>query len=125
MEKVLKGLEGVICLTDDILIYGKTATEHWVQLQKVLEKIEKSGMTLRKEKCEFGKTKIKFIGHVDSSHGFRPDPDKVQAIKDIKAPVNKTEARRFTGMVNYLMNVNSKLARLCTLICAVSGSKAE
>jgi len=29
MEKILKGMKGVICLIDDVLVYEKTAEEHW------------------------------------------------------------------------------------------------
>ena len=125
MEKILIDLEGVFWFMDDILIYGRNPTEHWLRLRKVLERIEKSGVTLRKEKCEFAKTEVKFLGHIVGGHGVKPDPSKVQAIVDIKSPVSKTKARRFTGMVNYLMKFNSKLAGLCSPIYAVSGSKAE
>ena len=125
MEKILDGLDGVICLMDDILVYGQDANEHWTRLRSVLERIEKSGMTLRKEKCEFACTEVKFLGHIVSGRGFKPDPDKVKAINDMKPPTSKTEARRFTGMVNYLMKFSSKLAGLCAPIYAVSGSKSE
>ena len=125
MEKILHGLEGVICLMDDILVYGKTAEEHWKRLKRVLKRIEKSGVTLRKEKCEFGSSEIKFLGHIVSGKGVKPDPEKVKAIMTMKPPSNKTEARRFTGMVNYLMKFSKRLAELCVPIYAVSGTKSE
>jgi hypothetical protein len=125
MERILKGLEGVICLMDDILVYGKNADEHWFRLSKVLKRVEKSGMTLRKEKCEFGCSEIKFLGHLVSGVGIKPDPDKVKDVIYMMPPTTKTEARRFTGMVNYLMKFSSKLADLCVPIHEVSGQKAE
>ena len=125
MEKILVGLEGVICMMDDILVYGKDSEEHWIRLKKVLKRIEKSGMTLRKEKCLFGCTEIKFLGHVISGRGIKPDPDKIKAIVNMEPPSNKTEARRFLGMINYLMKFSNKLAGLCVPLYAVSGSKSE
>jgi hypothetical protein len=80
MEKVLDGLKGVVCLMDDVLVYGSSAREHWERLRAVMERVRHSGMTLNKEKCEFGKHEIKFVGHVVSSAGVQPDPAKVQAI---------------------------------------------
>ena len=65
IEKILVGLEGVRCMMDDSLVYRKNSEEHWIRLQNAL-KIEKSGMTLGKEKCLFGCTEIKFLGHVIS-----------------------------------------------------------
>ena len=125
MEKILDGLKGVICLMDDILVYGSDPSQHWARLHKVLERIESSGMTLRKEKCEFGLTEVKFLGHVVSGSTIKPDPGKIEAIVNMLPPSNKTEARRFTGMVNYLMKFSRKLAELCTPIYKVSGSKSE
>ena len=125
MEKILHGLTGVLCLMDDVLIYGRTPGEHWKRLRAVLKRIENAGMTLEKKKCEFGKNEIKFLGHLISSDGIRPDPDKVKAILDVKPPANKTEARRFTGMINYLSKFSSKIAELCTPIYAVTGSRSE
>jgi hypothetical protein len=125
MGKILNGLRGVICLMDDILVFGSNAEQHWKRLRKVLERIQKSGMTLKKEKCDFGCNEIKFLGHVVSGSGIKPDLDKVKAIMEIKPPLNKTEARRFTGMVNYLSKFSSALARLCIPIYKVSGSRSE
>ena len=121
MEKVLVGLEGVVCLMDDILVYGKNPEQHWDRLNKVLQRIEQAGITLRKEKCEFGCKEVKFLGHLVSGAGIKPDPSKVKAIQDMSPPTNKTEARRFTGMVNYLMKFSRNLAGLCAPIYAVSG----
>ena len=45
MSKVLAGLEGALCLIDDILVYAKTQEEHDIRLEAVLKRIQKSGVT--------------------------------------------------------------------------------
>ena len=50
MEKILIGLDGVICLMDDILVYAKDESTHWDRLKLVLERCSKAGLTLRKDK---------------------------------------------------------------------------
>jgi len=35
MENILKGLKGVVCFMDDILVHGRSASEHWERLNKV------------------------------------------------------------------------------------------
>jgi hypothetical protein len=125
MEKILHGLPGVICLMDDVLVYGVNEKEHWARLRTVLQCISRSGMTLRKEKCEFGCREVKFLGHIISGVGVKPDPDKIKAIVDMCAPTTKKEARRFLGMVNYLSKFSSKLAELCAPINALTGSKSS
>ena len=64
MNEILKDLPGVVCLIDDVLVYGGTEAEDDKHLQAVLKQIQSAGVTLNKEKCEFGKTTIKFLGHI-------------------------------------------------------------
>ena len=66
MNTVLNGLEGVICLINDVLIHGKDKNEHDERLRKVLERLQESGVILNNDKCEFWKTELKFLGHMVS-----------------------------------------------------------
>ena len=112
MSKVLAGLEGALCLIDDILVYTKTQEEHDIRLQAVLKPIQKSGVALNPEKCEFNKSSLTFLGHVVDKHGVHPDPQKTEAISNMKPPKNVTELRRFLGMVNQLGKISPQLAEL-------------
>ena len=60
MSTILDGLAGVLCLMDDILIFGKDQKEHDTRLTAALEKIQAAGVTLNKDKCEFNKTSLTF-----------------------------------------------------------------
>ena len=91
MSVLLRDLEGVICLIDDILIYGNTQEEHDERLLAVLNRLEEAGLTLNREKCEFSRREVKFLGHILSQDGVRSDPDKVAAIVNIKEPVTVKE----------------------------------
>ena len=62
MEKILQGLQGVVCLMDDILIFGKDEAQHWARVDAVLSRIKESGLTLKKEKCEFAMKEVCFFG---------------------------------------------------------------
>ena len=44
MQKILEGVDEVVCMMDDISVFGKDETEYWGRLKTVLEKIEKTGM---------------------------------------------------------------------------------
>ena len=48
---------------------------------------------------------------VDAS-GFRPDPEKIKAIRDMEDPTNVTELRRFLGMTNQLGKFSDKIAEV-------------
>ena len=46
MNSILAGLEGVVCLMDDVLVFGKDKEEHNVRLTAVLQRIQEEGVTL-------------------------------------------------------------------------------
>ena len=111
MAKILGGLEGVVCMMDDILVVGSTEKEHDERLRRVLERIEEAGMTLNK-KCEFKVREVKLLGHVLNSEGVKVDPDKELAIRDMPAPTDRKGLRQFLAMVNYLSRFSPDLAEV-------------
>ena len=70
MSKVLEGLDGVVCQVDDVLVFGKDQAEHDARVITALEQIKKAGVTLNKEKCEFRKRQVKFLGHLIDAEGI-------------------------------------------------------
>ena len=70
MSKFLEGLDGVVCQVDDVLVFGKDQAEHDARVTAALERIEKAGFTLNKEKCEFRKRQVKFLGHLIDAEGI-------------------------------------------------------
>ena len=85
MNCILEGFAGVL---GHVLIHGKTEEEHDAHLQAVLEKLSAVGITLNLKKCEFNKTRIKFLGHFIDQEGIHPDPQKIEAIQKMEAPTN-------------------------------------
>ncbi|CAB4038732.1 Transposon Ty3-G Gag-Pol poly, partial [Paramuricea clavata] len=110
MNEILEGLDGQVCIIDDILIHGKTQKEHDTRLRAVLKKLDESGATLNPEKCEFSKKEVKFAGCILNEEGIKSDPDKIESIRDMDAPQNVGDVRRFLGMVNQLGKFINHLA---------------
>ena len=112
MSQILIGLKGVVVLMDDVLVNGKDQEEHDARLEAVLQRLKSAGVTLNREKCEFSKSKIVFLGHLIDAEGIHPDPEKTAAIAQMKPPSNVPELRRFLGMVNQLGKFSRNLAEL-------------
>ena len=93
MSKILTRLDGVVCMIDDVLVHGKTLQEHDQRLVAVLDRLRKAKVTLNKEKCEFSKHSVRFLGQIIDHSGIHPDPEKVKAIQAMKEPENITELR--------------------------------
>ena len=68
----------------------------------VLQRIQESGLTLRKDKCEFNQTYIKYLDQLIDETGVHPDPGKVLAIQEMRPPTNVKELCQFLGKVNQL-----------------------
>eukprot|EP00057_Strongylocentrotus_purpuratus_P013848 XP_011668322.1 PREDICTED: uncharacterized protein K02A2.6-like [Strongylocentrotus purpuratus] len=101
MEQVLQGLEGVVCFLDDMLISGKTESEHLASLNAVLQRLEQNGLRLKLPKCEFMKTMVEYLDYVMGSDRLHPTLEKVQAVKDAPRPKNVQELRPYLGMLQY------------------------
>ena len=112
MSQILAGLDGVLVLIDDILVFGKDQEEHDARLEAVLQRLKTANDTLNREKCEFSKPHITFLGHYIDKDGIRQDPEKTDAITKMKSPTSVPELRRFLGMANQLGKFSSNLAEL-------------
>ena len=110
MSAILRDLEGVVCLIDDILVYSKTQQEHDDRLHAVLKRLEEAGLTLNKEKCEFSQRQVKFLGQILSEDGIQSDLNKVAAIVQMKEPTTVKEMWRFLGMANQRSKFTPHLA---------------
>ena len=86
MNAVLDGLEGFICLIDDVLVFGKSQDEHDTRLKAVLQRLEEAKVTLNGSKCEFNKSCVKFLGHIIDQNGTRADSAKTTSITKMPPP---------------------------------------
>ena len=80
MSCILADLRGVVCMMDDVFVHGSTHKEHDERLKAVLNRLQSAGVTLNKEKCQFRKTRVQFLGQIIDGQGIKPDPAKVEAI---------------------------------------------
>ncbi|KAI2655662.1 Transposon Ty3-I Gag-Pol polyprotein [Labeo rohita] len=74
MDQVLSGLAGLQCYLDDILVTGKTEAEHLSNLDSTLQHLKEYGLRVRKDKLEFFKQSVEYLGHVINADG----PHKAQ-----------------------------------------------
>ncbi|GBG73420.1 hypothetical protein CBR_g16136 [Chara braunii] len=94
----------VIVHLDDILIFSKTVEEHVARLDKVRSLLRQHKFKINGEKCEFGPTRVLYLGHKISAEGLKPDDEKVTGIRDWPRPQSVTEMRSFLGMTGYYHN---------------------
>lgn len=103
MDHVLRDFIGKICVIylDDILVFSTSLQEHGENLGKILSALEKFNLKIQLDKSEFLKKETSFLGHVITTEGVKPNPDKIRAIKEWPLPTTDTELKRFLGTLGY------------------------
>ena len=86
---------------DDIIVESETFEEHTYWLERVLDAILKAGLTVNREKSEFGCSQVRYLGYLVDRTGMHPDPEKVEPITSYPAPNTLRKLRRFLGMVSW------------------------
>ncbi|XP_026687108.1 uncharacterized protein K02A2.6-like [Diaphorina citri] len=114
MEKIFFGLEGTLVYFDDIFICGKDKSELNHRIEIVLQKLQDNGLTLRKEKCEFFKDSVEFLGFKIDKNGTSVPSSRIEAIRAIKTPCNVTELKSFLGLVTYYTKFIPNMAQLAS-----------
>ncbi|XP_030855067.1 uncharacterized protein K02A2.6-like [Strongylocentrotus purpuratus] len=120
MDEILKGCPGKIGIADDIVVFGKSEAEHDQNLNHLMFKAVKYGLQFNSGKCSIKVNQISFFGMIYDADGVHPDPHKVEAIKSMSPPENKTQLREFLGMITYLSpfmrNLSAQTASLRGLL---------
>ncbi|XP_049283851.1 uncharacterized protein K02A2.6-like [Anopheles funestus] len=101
IDTMLAGLSGSSGYMDDVVVGGKTEEEHDENLERLLRRIQEYGFTVRAEKCAFRTDQIEYLGFIIDRQGLRPNPTKIEVIKNLPTPTNISEVRSFLGAINY------------------------
>jgi hypothetical protein len=130
MSKVLAGLQRQILLVyiDDIIAFSPTFEQHLLDLKTIFDRLQQANLLLKPSKYEFGKDKIKFLGHEVSAKGISPVDDKIKIINDAQPPKTVKGVRQFLGLAGYyrkqIFNFSKIVAPLTDLTKGVIKSKA-
>ncbi len=107
---MLKDCPGQVNLTDDIFVFGQTKEEHHANLVRVIEILERNGLTGNGPKCELYKSELTFFGMRLSKDGIAPTEERCQALREAAAPTNAKEVQSFLGFVGYSARFIMKMA---------------
>ena len=86
---------------------------HLDDLQETFDTLRQYNMKLNPSKCAFGVSSGKFLGFMVSHRGIEANPNKIQAILDMKPPQNVKEVQSLTGRVTALNRFVSKATDKC------------
>lgn len=93
MDKMLNDIDGAFLIIDDVLIAAKNMDEHDQILHKVIDRATEYNLKLNLNKCFIRQSQVKYMGHILSEDGLKPDPGKVEAIRELPPPQDKEGVR--------------------------------
>ena len=95
MNYVLADLKGTAVFFDDVLVKGSSDAEHLQNLSAVLQRIKQHSLRLKKTKCSFFQSSVKYLGHIIDKDGIQPSNDTVKAIQELPIPCDQANLRSF------------------------------
>ena len=78
--------QNVEVYVDDMLVKSQDVGRHLDDLQETFDTLRQYHMKLNPSKCAFGVSSRKFLGFMVSHRGIKANPNKIQAILDMKPP---------------------------------------
>ena len=103
MPTVFNGMLYSTCLAylDDIIIFGRTFSEHLERLDLGLKHLKNANLKLKPSICSFGQRSVSFLNHIIIDKGISTDPAKLKRIQEYPKPHNQREIRSFLKYARY------------------------
>lgn len=120
MNSVLAEFLGNSCLVylDDIIIFSTSLEEHILSIRKIFERLQTVNLKIQLDKSEFLKKETEFLGHIVTTEGIKPNPNKIETILKYKIPKTTKEIKSFLGITGYyrkFIKDYSKIAKPMTI----------
>jgi hypothetical protein len=99
---------------DDILIYSKTWTTHFANVDRVLHLLSHQQLFLKQFKFDFGTSEVGYLGHLVGKAGVRVDPKNIEAMQDWPHPKTLKILRGFLGLTSYYHKFVKNYGKIAT-----------
>ena len=102
MEEVLRGCyEFSAPYIDDILVFSRDGVEQEGHLREVFKALSTYGLTVKEDKCEFGRTHLEYLGHLIGGGQLAVPSHRAAAMDAFILPKTRTQLRSFLGSMSY------------------------
>ncbi|XP_074327805.1 uncharacterized protein LOC141665719 [Apium graveolens] len=115
MNKIFKSQIGrnLECYVEDMITKSTTIPGHVEDLKECFNNLRKNQLKLNSEKCTFGVGAGKFLGFIISNRRIEPNPEKIKAIQEMRAPRTQKDVQKQVGSLAALERFVSKLVERC------------
>ena len=86
MNDALCDLPATGVYLDDLIVHSQTCEDHLAHLRSVFSRLRERQLHLKRSKCHFLQSSIRFLGHIVCASGVAPDPEKLSSIRSWPVP---------------------------------------
>ena len=101
INKVLVGLDFAFGYLDNILIHSPDVPTHLVHMRQLFQRLREADFKLNREKWNFFKSHIQYLGHLISGEKIEPLPEKLESIREMPPLTTPKEVKQFLGLIGY------------------------
>ena len=102
VDRILARAPGFVSIVDDVVLYGRDNTEHDKSMLRLMQVAKEEGLVFNSKKCAIKTNEIVFFGSVYGKDDIKPDPNKIEDIRNMPTPQDMEDLQRFNGVINYL-----------------------
>ena len=125
MNLVLRGLtwDIVLAFLDDIIVLGKSFTDHLNNIKEVLTRLRSYRLKLKPSKCVLFQKEVEFLGRWVSNTGLSMKEEHTKAVINWPVPKNTHEVEQFLGLVNYHRMFIKDFAEIACPLYGITGKR--
>ena len=103
MAEVFRGLiyKTMVVYCDDIICFSPNLDQHMKDLEEIFARLRQANLKAKPSKCHFSANSVNYLGHILSSEGVLPNPDKTKVVANFPVPKTQKQVRSFLGIANY------------------------
>ena len=103
IQLALEGIPASVAMPylDDIIVTSVDMTEHFKNLERILQVHRQAGLKLQPSKCQLFQQQVEYLGHLVSEKGVQPVKSYLEIIDKWPMPRTKNEIRVFLGKTGY------------------------
>ena len=103
-------------IIDDLLLFTPSKEAHYYKLEELLKALCKNGLKISPKKCQLFKTELQYMSNTmfvkDRHVHIKPLRSRIDAIQQLKPPINAKGCRCFAEMVNFVSIFCPELQKL-------------
>jgi hypothetical protein len=100
---------------DDCIITADSLERHNERLRELFQRFRENKLKIEPFKSEFLRAEVQFLGHVATDEGLRPDPRKMDAVRNFPKPKAVKQLKGFLGLSSYYRRFIHKYIKVAKL----------